>query len=218
MPEDKLFDNSTGSKESEHFRKKERDLIEKLKTRSQAETERQRLSQATKITDEGILKDLHELGCTRETVTLLHLVPMVEVAWASGQVTRRERIRIFEAAQLRGITEESVPYELLTNWLDARPPDALFEGALPAIRAMLSALPLDEREAAKRDLVGYCTHIAAASGGILGFGQTICDAEWKLLGEIAAEIERDHQDAAKLVVSEKRALPPTEVPGPMKDL
>ncbi len=210
MPQDRLFDDLGSSKETEYFRKKEQELIEKLKARAQFETERRKLSQATNITDEGILKDLHELGYTRETVTLLHLVPMVEVAWASGQVTRRERNLIFEAAQLRGITEDSVAYKLLRNWLDARPPEALFAGALPAIRAMLAALPLDARDAGKRSLVNYCTHIAAASGGILGFGQTICDAEWKLLEKIAAEIERDHQAAAKLVVAEKRALASTD--------
>jgi len=213
MPEEKLFDDLSRSKEKDYFRKKEQELIEKLKVRSAAETERRKLSQATKITDEGILKDLHELGYTRETVTLLHLVPMVEVAWASGQVTHREKSRIMEAAQLRGLTEDNVAYKLLMNWLEARPPDALFEGALPAIRAMLAALPFEERETAKRSLVSYCTHIAAASGGILGFGQTICDAEWELLEKIGAEIERDHQDAAKLVVSEKRA---TASPGSSK--
>lgn len=56
-----------------------------------------------------------------------------------------------------------------------------------------AGLPLDQREVSKRDLVLYCTQIAEASGGIMGFvglGRSICREEEEILRQIATELER----------------------------
>ncbi len=203
MPDNSLFEDSGNTKETEYFRKKEEKLIEKVQARAAVGAQLQQLSTASKITDEAILKDLQEMGYTRETVTLLHLVPMVEVAWASGQVTKRERSLIMEAAHLRGVIDGSPAHRQLQDWLNSRPPADFFQKALPALRAMLMALPGYEQQTRTRSLVGYCTRVAAASGGILGFGQTICDAEYELLKQIASELERDHGTIAEEVVRAK---------------
>ena len=41
----------------------------------------------TGLSDPELLRDLNELGFTPETVTLLPLVPIVQVAWAEGGVS-----------------------------------------------------------------------------------------------------------------------------------
>ena len=53
-----------------------------------------------------------------------------------------------------------------------------------------------------RDLVSYCTQIAQASGGILGLGRKVSDAERELIERIGAELERDHPEAARQVIRE----------------
>ena len=60
---------------------------------------------------------------------------------------------------------------------------------------LLKVIPAEQRQAIKEDLVSGCTHIAATSGGLLGFGQTISDTEQALLEHIAGELE-DPEDAA----------------------
>jgi hypothetical protein len=123
---------------------------------------------------------------------------------ADGKVICRCSFRDqVDAAQLRGIGEGSPAFERLNRWLSSRPPAELFQKTLPAIRAMLIALPEQDQRNRKQSLVDYCTRVAAASGGILGFGQKVGDADKKLLEQIASELERDHRGVAEQVLGAK---------------
>jgi hypothetical protein len=141
------------------------------------------------VADEGILKNLQELGFTPDTVMLLHLVPLLQMAWAEGGVSDRERDLIVEAARAHGIEKGSAADQQLTTWLAQRPSDALFERALGAVAAILQARTSDERESSQRDLVSRLTSIASASGGILGFGKVSAE-EQRVLTRVSEEIER----------------------------
>jgi len=198
MSEKNAFDELRKSEEAKYFYKKEQELIEKMRRRAELEAERQKMAEVTGIADEEILRDLQELGYTRDSVTLLHLVPLVYVAWAEGQVTQRERELIYEVARSRGIEEGSSAYQQLTNWLDHRPSEEFFQNTLRIIRAMLQTLPPEKQEASKRDLVSYSAQVAAVSGGILGLGR-ISHEEQALLKRIAAELEQNRGAAVQEV-------------------
>ena len=150
------FDDRRRGLEAEYFHKQEQQLIEKLRLRYQ-------LTKVTGITDEDLLRDLDELGYTRETVMLLYLVPLVEVAWAEAGVAEEERSLILEAARLRGLDEASAAHKELTQWLKHRPPEEFFEKTLRLIRAVLQTLPPEEREHETQDISAYCIRIAKAS-------------------------------------------------------
>jgi len=196
------FTDRKRAQEEEYFRKKEKELIEKMRRHAELEAERQQMGQALGIADEDLLKDLQELGYNRDTVMLLHLVPLVHIAWAEGSVSGSERKLILEVAQSRNITEGSPAYQLLNDWLNKRPPEEFFEKTTRIIRDILQSLPSEKRETSKRDLVSYCTQVAEASGGILGFGRKISDQERKLLEKIVAQLESKHEAAAKRELEE----------------
>ncbi len=168
--------------------------------RNAFQTEREELAAVMGIADEEILATLQELGYTRETVRLLYLVPLVQVAWASGSVTEREREMALEAAGLCGIVEGSRAHQQLTVWLGERPEQEFFDQTLRVIRDITAMLPPEKREAGRKSLVTFCANIAAASGGILGFGNKISEAEQAVIERIAAELEQGHQDAARQLI------------------
>jgi hypothetical protein len=189
VADNELFGDRRRMNEEEYFRRQEQELIEKLKQRGQDQAARRQLAERTGVVDEEILRDLQALGYTPETVMLLHLVPLLQMAWAEGSVSDRERNLIIEAARARGIEAGSPADRQLTAWLASRPSEELFEKTLRAIRAILSASPEAERQADQRDLLARLTAIASASGGILGFGK-VSPEEQQLLARVAAEIER----------------------------
>jgi tellurite resistance protein len=172
MQHDSFADRRRGL-EAEYFHKHEQQLIEKLRQRHQ-------LSQVTGIADEDLLRDLDELGYTRETVMLLYIMPLVEVAWAEGDVAEEEERLILESARLRGIDETSAAYRELTKRLKHRPPEEFFEKTLRLIRTVLQTLPAEEREHETEDIIAYCVRIAKASHSF-GFLPT---------GHISAEEEQ----------------------------
>jgi hypothetical protein len=174
--------------EEEYFRKREEELIDKLRRRDAAEAERERLGAEVGMADEEILQDLQDLGYTADTVSLLHLVPLIEVAWADGGVTEPERALVVDAARARGIETGSPADEQLSAWLSARPSARFFERTLHAVRAVLESRPEAERDAGGRELLALCTSIAKASGGVLGFGAVSAD-ERKVLARIESALE-----------------------------
>jgi hypothetical protein len=174
--------------EEEYFRKREQELVEKLRRRADEDATKQRLGEQAGVADEEILRDLQALGYTPETVAVLHLMPLVQVAWAEGGVSDRERELIVEAARARGIEAGTPADAQLSEWLTARPSEALFERNLRVIRAILAARPAAEGEASRSDLLATATAIAEASGGVLGF-RSVSSEERALLARISSELE-----------------------------
>jgi hypothetical protein len=189
MSERDAFAKRGRSLEEEYFRKREQELIEKLRRRAAAEAELQQLGENAGVADEEILQHLRELGYTPETVMLLHLVPLVQMAWAEGGVSDRERELIVEAARARGVEAGSPADQQLAEWLTSRPSEQLFDQSLRAVRAFLHARPAEEHEASQRDLLADLTAIASASGGLFGFG-AVSPEERALLAALSSELER----------------------------
>jgi hypothetical protein len=180
--------------EEDYFRRKEQELIAKMRERATADAERQRIGQTTGVADTQILQDLQDLGYTADTVTLLHLVPLVQMAWAEGHVSLRERDLIMEAARARGIESGSAADKQLGGWLAKRPSEELFSTTMRAIAAMLESRPEEERAASEKDLLSYLTSIATASGGVLGWG-AVSDEERAVLTRVTQELEKTHKPA-----------------------
>ena len=187
--------------EEEYFLRKERELIEKMRQKLAAEKLRQQMEEATGIHDAEVIAALQELGYTPETVQLLHLVPLIQVAWASGDIHKKEREMVIAAARQRGVLPGSPADLQLNEWLTRQPPHAFFVNTLRAIRIFIAALPAAEQADARQDLVSYCTRIAEASRSLLGFG-IISDDERQALEEIARALSKDREEAVNQVLSE----------------
>jgi hypothetical protein len=192
MADRDAFDDRRRAQEEEFFRRKEKELIEQMRQRAAAQQERAGMAEVSGIADDAVLASLQELGFTRDTVSLLHLVPLVRVAWIDGGVTARERDLILEAAAAHGVAEGTPAREQLEGWLDRRPSEDFFDDSMRVVKVLLKAQSEVEGATAV-DLVALCTQVASASGGILGFGNKISDGERALIERIAGEIAAAHK-------------------------
>src|SRR6185369_10649168 len=175
--------------EDDYFLRKEKELIQKLRQHREAEAHRKELAARSGIANEEILKILQELGYTRDTVLLLHLVPLISVAWADDGVSGPERELIVEAARVRGIAEDSAGDKQLNDWLTNRPSDQFLNQTLRVISDLADTELPEERETRRQNLLGLANRVAEASGGILGLGK-ISDEEQALLDRIARQLEK----------------------------
>jgi hypothetical protein len=188
MPEDHPLSERGRSFEEDYFRKKDRELIEKMRQGAAAAQTRRDIGAKTGLNDPELLDELQELGFTADTVGLLPLVPVVQMAWAEGGVTPAERKLLVELARSRGIAEGTPADRKLAEWLTTRPEAAVFSRATRLIRAMLETPSPEHANLTADELVKYCESIAAASGGILGMGR-ISAEERSLLSNIASELK-----------------------------
>jgi hypothetical protein len=175
--------------EEDYFRKKDRDLVEQMQRAAADEAAREAMGQQTGLRDPALLQELQALGFTPETVRLLPLVPVVQVAWAEGSVTPAERTRVIELARARGIDAGTPADRQLAEWLAVRPDADVFSRATRLIRALLQAPAEDSLAITADDLVSHCERIAAASGGILGIGRVSAE-ERAMIASIAAELKQ----------------------------
>jgi hypothetical protein len=186
MGDDPLSDRRRGHEE-DYFRKRDRELVDKLRAAKAADQARQDLGAKTGLTDPAMIAELQELGFTPETVSLLPLVPILETAWAEGGVSPAERTLIVDLARSRGVAAGSDSDRQLTEWLDRRPSGSVFSGATRLIGAMLGSGAKTDLSA--DELIKYCEEIAAASGGVFGLGRVSGD-ERATLSRIATALKK----------------------------
>ncbi|MEN3339927.1 MAG: hypothetical protein V7647_3603 [Acidobacteriota bacterium] len=175
------------AQEEEYFRKKDRELIENLRRADAIARERLALEQETGIHDPEMLGELAELGFHPDTIALLPLVPVLQVAWAKAGVSTPERRLILNLARSRGIAPGGAADRQLAEWLDSRPSDETFHKATRLIGAMIEA-PQHRVNVDAHELIEYCEKIAHASGGIFGIGK-VSHEEREALKEIAEALK-----------------------------
>lgn len=173
--------------EEEYFRKKDRELIEKIRQAGATEQARKELGRKAGLDDPQLVQELQDLGFTPDTVGLLPLMPIIQMAWAEGGITKAERELILRLAKSRGIEAGSAADRQLTEWITHQPAEAVFARATRLIRAMLDSGSAQTGSLNADDLVKYCEEIASASGGMLGIGR-ISAEERALLSSIAADL------------------------------
>jgi len=174
--------------EDDYFRRKEQEVIDKLRQKARSEEYRKRMAEQTGVADEELLNDLQELGYNPRNLILLHLVPLLQTAWADGKMTDKERALIVKAARAHGVEEGSEADTNLASWLAERPTQAQMDKGLRAVSMIVQAMQPETRAACERDMLAMTTALATASGGILGFGR-ISPEERQILTQIAEELK-----------------------------
>jgi hypothetical protein len=189
MPDENPLGDRGRALEEDYFRKKDRELLDKMRQASATEAARRELSEKSGLQDPQMLEELQALGFTPETVVLLPLVPLVQMAWAEGGVSDAERKLILQLARTRGIEEGGAADRQLAAWLSSRPDPQSFSNASRLIRAMLDSAPPGVGRLTADELVSYSEQIAAASGGIFGINR-VSSEERALLNSIARDLAR----------------------------
>jgi len=186
-----IFKERERSLEEEYFRKHEAKLIEKLRERAKVDQIAEALAVKLRIDNPTLLRRIMALGVTLDTGAAFLLAPLVQVAWAEGSVTDREREKVLRLATERGVDTSSPAYTQLQEWLRTRPEDAIFDTAIEAIKTGLSVLTPAERADRVKQIVDACREVASASGGLgrlLGLGTGVSSEEESILDAMMAKL------------------------------
>ena len=174
--------------EADYFRKQDDKLLSKLRERAALSEVAQALAEKLQVENAELLRHIAELGITRDTGAAVLLAPLVQVAWAEGQVSEAERQMVLSLATSRGMLPGSPAYAQLEAWLKKRPSDDLFATALEAMKDGLAVLPEAERDERIKGIVEAAHRVAEASGGgllrLLGLADGVSHDEVVVLDAI----------------------------------
>jgi hypothetical protein len=194
-----IFKERERALEAVYFHDQDAKLIEKLRESARLEEIAKALAEKLQVDNPELLHRVMELGVTLDTAPAFLLAPLVQVAWAEGEVTEREHKTVLRLAGTRGVEESSPAHAQLLTWLRERPPDTLFDTAMEVIKVGLSVLPPSEQEERIKRIVQACHEVAEVSGGlakVLGLGSGVSGEEESLLETITTTL-RGHRRLEK---------------------
>ena len=154
--------------------------LARLKQQQESE---EALSKVSGIVNKAVLRELVALNIRPEILSALCLVPIIEVAWASGKIEEQERKAVLEGAQKLGYGDDQA---ILQEWLVRKPDATLIDAWKVYLQGLCEILSSEAIAALKTDITGHTKAVAEASGGFLGLVNPISSAELRVLDSIAA--------------------------------
>lgn len=178
--------------EAQWARQRDEELLKKLRERAKLEEVSAALARKLRVDDPALRQRIIDLGITHDTGPALFLAPLVQIAWADGDVTERERETILGMAAARGTGPGSPAHTQVLEWLKKQPPTALYDAAVEVLKVGISVLPEEEKKQRVDAYADSFRRVAEASGGGLGrvFGRAnaISAEEEALIARITAAL------------------------------
>ncbi|HTL32279.1 MAG TPA: hypothetical protein VL326_04100 [Kofleriaceae bacterium] len=175
--------------ENQFYDKQDKEKLAAMKEKLEDQASKEDLRKASGMTDDAVLDKLVHLGLKANTIAALSLVPLIEVAWADGEIQDNERTAILQGAHGKGLEQGTDGYELLQSWLKAKPSSELLDAWEAYIKALASQLNDEQNRLLKNQIVGFAKMVAAAAGGFLGIGR-VSASEEKVLARIETAFTR----------------------------
>jgi hypothetical protein len=148
--------------EDQFFEKENQQKLAHMKDKLDVQRSREDLRKASGMTDDSVLDKLVALGLKSNTIAAL-----------------------LQGAHGKGLEQGTDGYELLQTWLAKKPSEDLFTAWEAYIKTLTVQLNEEQNRLLKNQIVGFAKMVAAAAGGILGFGKVSGDEE-KVLHRIEA--------------------------------
>jgi len=147
-------------------------------------------------TSEEVADEALELGFDQDTARVLPLVPLIEMAWADGEVSSAEDRTVRELAKRFGLETDGEAFEFLTLMLREQPSDLFFERVNRVVARLVEEDP-DKWD--QNSLVELVEEVAEASGGFFGLTDPINSDERELLEEFAQLFDVDDKSASHVL-------------------
>lgn len=106
------------------------------------------------------------LGYSRQTLPLLFIVPLVQVAWAEGFLQAGERKTILHFAENFHANNGHTDFGKLFEWLSERPSDDFFDESLEDLQELLDSISSEQAVYLRNILQNGCLEVANAAGAI----------------------------------------------------
>src|SRR5690554_3095382 len=132
------------NEEDEYFKKQDLEKIAQARRAEQLASIHQQEQSSIQValnTNEEVAAEALSLGFDGETARVLPLVPMIQMAWIDGTVSKKERERLTELAEGFGIQKDTPAGEFLEILINERPSDVFFGRVTQVVARMINEDP-----------------------------------------------------------------------------
>ncbi|MFB6351063.1 MAG: hypothetical protein ABEN55_15675 [Bradymonadaceae bacterium] len=193
----------TSEEEKKYFETKESEWREDVRREKRLEAirkqEKEGIAEALRTSDD-VAEEALELGFDQDTARVLPLVPLIQMAWADGNVSSAESRTVRELAKRFGLEPDSEAFDFLRLMLSEQPSDLFFERVNRVVRHLITS---DTQTWDQDSLVDLVEEVARASGGFFGLTNPINSDERDLLQEFAEEFEVQEKGTDEVLGSQE---------------
>src|SRR3954454_19321394 len=107
--------------EANYFRQQDARLLESLRNANKFDAMAEALRDGLQVDNPELLERVRAQGVDADSAAAFLLLPLVEVAWAEGSVSKKEQDTVVRIAHERGVAEGSPGEGRLLEWLRERP-------------------------------------------------------------------------------------------------
>jgi len=186
MSNSDALQNRVRSLENAFFSEQDQKLLAGLKDKLDRDSAISKFREATGIQDLAVLEALFQLGMSPHGLAALRAFPLIAVAWADGSTTADE-IATVRTIAYQHFKKDSAAGELVERWLASPPAPGMLEAWESCVAIMFRSMPAAESTALKTKLVHEINEVAAASGGLLGWG-AVSQSEKQTMERIKAAL------------------------------
>jgi hypothetical protein len=137
--------------------------------------------------DDSTIEELHACGFRPSNLALLDVLPLVELAWADGRVSPRER-QIVTAAAARRRDVRASAHTQLAWWLAERPPEPVFRACRNTLRRAMRGLARSTAACTRVTLETEIALLTSSAGGLLGTETPIPEEQRRILHHWFADL------------------------------
>ncbi len=163
--------SSSLSLENIFFIEQDQELMKKLRELKMLQESKEALRLASGIKDDHLLERLVQLKTTPQSLAALMVIPLIEIAWADGEIDQNEKEKILEALQKHGIKKSTLEYDLVELWLSHKPDEKLFIAWEEMVKEISQNMSKGDLAVFHSSLMDDTQTVAKASGGFLGIGK-----------------------------------------------
>ena len=180
------LDDRRKALEEQFFQKHEKELVAKLKDAAAKEASRDELQHLTGINDPAVLDPLASLKLGGAATLVMSVYPVVEVAWADGEMDAKEKAAVLDAAKQIGVAQGTPAMDFLQKWLTEKPEPSWHTLWSDYVKALVKNMKPDDKALLKATVLGRALAVAESSGGFLGLSFRVSSAEKAVLAKLEA--------------------------------
>lgn len=187
------------NEEDEYFKKQDLEKIADARRAEQLASIRQKERVNVQIalnTNKEVAAEALALGFDGDTARILPLVPLIQMAWIDGNVSKKERERLNSLAANFGIEADSSAGEFLEMLINERPSDTFFGRVTQLVARMIDE---DPEFWSSESLISLCLEIAETSGSFFNLRDPINEDERDLLKAFASYFGVSDKAAADII-------------------
>lgn len=186
----KSMDDRRQALEESFFKKENERILAEFRSNAAREEQEAELARVSGVTDGALLDRLFESGFRAETWIVISLVPLIEVAWADGEVSDAERAAVLEAAKTDGIIANDGARGLLESWLANKPAPDLRAEWKAYVQEIDPLLDPADRERLQRETLQRAQTVARAASGLLGLSRWISKVEDQVIEDLMSAFSK----------------------------